>query len=57
MYQKTGKYTTIAKVKDTNYFDLKCKKDNTYAYKVRPYFKNGGKSYYGKYSQAINVKY
>ena len=55
--RKTGKYTTIAKVKDTNYFDLKCKKNNTYAYKVRPYFKNGGKSYYGKYSQAINVKY
>ena len=55
--RKTGKYTTIAKVKDTNYFDLKCKKNNTYAYKVRPYFKNDGKSYYGKYSQAINVKY
>ncbi len=54
---KNGKYKAVATVKNgTEYKDTKAKKGVTYYYKVRPYWRMDGKTYYGKYSSVVKKK-
>lgn len=54
---KNGKYKAVATVKNgTEYKDTKAKKGVTYYYKVRPYWRMDGKTYYGNYSAVVKKK-
>lgn len=57
--KKNGKYTKVGTVKGsdkTEWTGGKQKKGKTYYYKVRPYWKAKGKTFYGPYSKAVKKK-
>lgn len=57
--KRSSGYKKLSTVVATTYEDKTVEENQTYYYKVRPYFynKKNGKTYYGKYSEPSGVKY
>lgn len=53
--QEQDKYVYLKTVKNKSYTDEEVVSGKTYQYKVRCYWRIGGKNYYGKYSMVISV--
>lgn len=53
--EEQDKYVYLKSTKNLNYTDENVSSGTTYQYKVRCYWKIGGKNYYGKYSPVVSV--
>ena len=53
--EEQDKYVYLKSTKNLNYTDENVTSGTTYQYKVRCYWRIGGKNYYGKYSPVVSV--
>ena len=53
--EEQDQYVYLKSTKNLNYTDENVSSGTTYQYKVRCYWKIGGKNYYGKYSPVVSV--